>query len=144
CHLLLVGTGELKNYLEEKVKREHIPLVHFLGFRRDVPEILRESDIVTLTSKHEGLPRCVMEAMAAGKPVVATNVRGNRDLVEDGRTGFLVELGDVPGLVVALERLARNPELRASMGAAGREKIRDYSLDRVLTEMAAIYGRYLE
>lgn len=144
CHLLLVGTGELKNYLEEKVKRKHIPRIHFLGFRWDVPEILRESDIVTLTSKREGLPRCIMEAMAAGRPVVATNVRGNRDLVDDGCTGYLVEPGEVEGLAVALERLARDPELRASMGAAGREKIKDYSLDRVLAEMAAIYGRYLE
>lgn len=144
CHLLLVGTGEIKSYLEEKVKQDKIPRVQFLGFRRDVPEILCESDIVTLTSKHEGLPRCLMEAMAAGKPVVATNVRGNRDLVEDGRTGFLVELGDVLGLTAALERLMLDPGLRASMGAAGREKIRDYSLDKVLAEMAAIYGRYLE
>ncbi len=144
CHLLLVGTGKLKSYLEEKVKREQIPRVHFLGFRRNVPEILRESNIITLTSKHEGLPRCVMEAMAAGKPVVATDVRGSRDLVEDGRTGFLVRLGDAAGLAAALERLARDPELRTSMGAAAREKIREYSLERVLGEMSGIYGRYLK
>ncbi|AFV10528.1 glycosyltransferase EpsD [Thermacetogenium phaeum DSM 12270] len=143
CHLLLVGTGKLKSHLEEKVKREQIPRVHFLGFRRNVPEILRESNIITLTSKHEGLPRCVMEAMAAGKPVVVTDVRGSRDLVEDGRTGFLVRLGDAAGLAAALERLARDPELRTSMGAAGREKIREYSLERVLAEMAEVYGRYL-
>ncbi len=144
CHLLLVGTGELKSHLEEKVKREQIPRVHFLGFRRDVPEILRDSDIVTLTSKREGLPRCVMEAMAAGKPVVATDVRGNRDLVDDGHTGFLVRLGDVCGLAAALERLICDPELRASMGAAGRERIRDYSLERVLGEMSGVYSRYLK
>jgi glycosyltransferase involved in cell wall biosynthesis len=143
-HLLLVGTGELKSHLEKKVKREHIPRVHFLDFRRDVPAILHASDIVTLTSKREGLPRCIMEAMAAGKPVVATNVRGSRDLVDDGRTGFLVEPGDVTGLAAALERLMRDPELRASMGAAGKAKIQDYSLDRVLAEMAAIYNRYLD
>lgn len=144
CHLLLVGTGELKRRLEGRVKREQIPRVHFLGFRRDVPEILRESNIITLTSKHEGLPRCIMEAMAAGKPVVATDVRGSRDLVDDGRTGFLVRLGDAAGLAAALERLARDPELRTSMGAAAREKIREYSLERVLGEMSGIYGRYLK
>jgi len=109
-----------------------------------VPEILRDSDIVTLTSKREGLPRCVMEAMAAGKPVVATDVRGNRDLVDDGHTGFLVRLGDVCGLAAALERLICDPELRASMGAAGRERIRDYSLERVLGEMSGVYSRYLK
>ncbi|HAA89960.1 MAG TPA: hypothetical protein DCE07_05240, partial [Peptococcaceae bacterium] len=62
-------------------------------------------------------------SMTAGKPVVATDVRGSRDLVEDGRTGFLVRLGDVSGLAAALERLICDPELRASMGAAGREKL---------------------
>ncbi|MCL5981589.1 MAG: glycosyltransferase [Firmicutes bacterium] len=85
-----------------------------------------------------------MEAMAAGKPVVATNVRGSRDLVDDGRTGFWVELGDVPGLVKVIERLVSDPELGAAMGAAGREKIQDYSLEKVIVEMAGIYGRYLK
>jgi glycosyltransferase involved in cell wall biosynthesis len=91
----------------------------------------------------EGLPKSIMEAMAAGKPVVATNIRGNRDLVEHGRTGLLVELGDVRGLTAALERLIADPGLRDSMGRAAQEKIKDYSLDRVLAEMEAIYGRYL-
>lgn len=144
CHLLLVGTGELMAYLQEKVEKEHIPRVYFLGYRRDVPRILLESDIVTLTSKREGLPKSIMEAMAAGRPVVATDVRGSRDLVEEGCTGLLVELGDVAGLAAALERLITDPELRAAMGAAGRKKIQDYSLEKVLNEMAAIYERYLE
>lgn len=142
-HLLLVGTGEKIGALQQRVKQEGISRVHFLGYRGDVPQILRETDIVTLVSRREGLPKAVMEAMAAGKPVVATNVRGNRDLVEHGKTGLLVELGDVPGLVNALERLTSDPELRAAMGATGQEKIRDYSLERILGEMAGIYGRYL-
>lgn len=144
CYLLLVGAGELMAALHEKVKQEKIPRVYFLGFRRDVPQILRESDIVTLTSKHEGLPKCIMEAMAANKPVVATDVRGNRDLVEHGKTGFLVGLGDVEGLASALEKLITNKELREALGKAGREKIRDYSLEKVLSEMDPIYTRYLE
>lgn len=147
CHrgrLLLVGSGQKMAALQQWVNRQRVPRVYFLGYRKDVPQILKETDIVTLVSKREGLPKCVMEAMAAGKPVVATNVRGNRDLVENGRTGLLVELGDVPGLAAALERLALDPRLRASMGAAGREKIQDYSLEKVLAEMADIYGRYLK
>jgi len=109
-----------------------------------VPQILRETDIVTLVFKHEGLPKCIMEAMAAGKPVVATNVRDNRDLVVCGKTGFLVELGDADDLAAAIVRLVSDPQLRAAMGAAGREKIQNYALEKVLTEMAAIYDRYLE
>ncbi len=115
----------------------------FLGYRRDVPQILKETDIAALVSRREGLPKCIMEAMAMGLPVVASNVRGNRDLVENERTGFLVELGDISGLVRALERLILDRELRAAMGAAGRNKIQDYSLDRVLEEMSSIYERYL-
>lgn len=143
-HLFLVGTGEKMGVLQQRVEQERVPRVCFLGYRRDVPQILGETDIVTLASKREGLPKSIMEAMATGKPVVASNVRGNRDLVEHGKTGLLVELGDVPGLVKALERLTSDPELRAAMGAAGQEKIRDYSLEKVLAEMAGIYDRYLK
>ena len=142
-HLLLVGTGEKMGSLQQRVEQEGILRVHFLGYRRDVPQILKETDIATLVSKREGLPKCVMEAMAAGKPVVASNVRGNRDLVDEGRTGFLVELDDVQGLAAALEKLAVDPDLRHSMGAAAREKVQDYSLEKVAVEMAGIYDRYL-
>lgn len=143
-HLLLVGSGEKMDSLQQRVKEGRIPRVHFLGYRRDVPQILKETDIVTLVSKHEGLPKCIMEAMAAGKPAVVSNVRGNRDLVEDGRTGFLAEQGNVSALAKALERLISDPNLRVAMGAAGREKIQDYSLEKVLVEMADIYDRYLK
>lgn len=142
-HLLLVGTGKKIGVIQQKVELERIPRVHFGGYRRDVPQILKGVDIFTLVSKHEGLPKSIMEAMAAGKPVVATNVRGNRDLVEDGKTGLLVEPGDVDGLAAAIEKLVSDPELRAKMGAAGQKKVQDYSLEKVLTEMAAIYDRYL-
>lgn len=125
--------------LQLKVKQEGIPRVHFLGYRKDAPQILGETYIVALVSKREGLPKCIMEAMAADKPLVATNVRGNWDLVEHGKTGLLVELGNVGGLVAAIERLALDSQLRAAMELAGREKIRDYSLEKVLAEMGAIY-----
>lgn len=142
-HLLLVGDGPLRAKLEKSTARQSIPRVRFLGFRRDVPNILAATDIVVHVSRREGLPRGVMEAMAAGKPVVATDVRGSRDLVEHEVTGLLVKLGDTRGLADALLRLIRDPKLRTRLGQAGREKIQDYSLDRVLQEMAAIYARYL-
>ncbi|WP_041458988.1 glycosyltransferase family 4 protein [Ammonifex degensii] len=143
CHLILVGTGVLLSRWQEKVRAERVPRVHFLGYRRDVPQILRESDLAVLTSRREGLSRFIMEAMAAGLPVVATDVRGCRDLVEHGKTGFLVKLGDVEGLAGTLERLIQDRELRETLGRAGREKIRAFSLDRVLKEMEAIYTHFL-
>lgn len=141
--LLLVGDGRLRKVMERKVIKQSIPRVRFLGVRRDVPQILQASDILVLPSRREGLPRSIMEAMASGKPVVATDVRGARDLVDHGVTGFLTELGDTEGLAEALLRLMRDPALRERMGRAGREKIEAYSLDRVIQEMSAIYGRYL-
>ncbi len=143
ARLLLVGDGQLRKAMERKVRVEGIPGARFLGFRKDVPELLQATDIFVLPSRREGLPRSVMEAMAAGKPVVATDVRGNRDLVEHGVTGLLVKLGDAQGLTDALLRLIRDPELRDRMGQAGKEKIREYSLECVVQEMVAIYTQYL-
>ncbi len=142
-HLLFVGTGEKMKTLQRRVIKEQLKRVYFLGYRGDVPQILGEADVATLVSKREGLPKCVMEAMAAGKPVVASNVRGNRDLVEHGRTGFLVELEDISGLIQAFEKLILDRQLRISMGIAGQKKIRDYSLENVLAEMSDIYDLYL-
>jgi len=142
-HLLLVGTGKDEEKLKLKVKDKLIPRVHFLGFRSDISNILADSDIAVLTSKREGLPKSLMEAMAAKKPVVATNVRGNRDLVDNERTGFIIELGDVQGFVKALGNLISDSQLRLSMGAAGRGKIANYSLHNVLAKMTRIYDRFL-
>lgn len=143
AHLLLVGEGRLRGSVERKIATGGIPNVRLLGFRNDIPQLLHATDIFVLPSKREGLPRSVMEAMAAGKPVVATDVRGNRDLVEHGVTGFLVKLGDVDGFIWAILRLIRDPDLREQMGQAGIERIKAYSLDRVIQEMSEIYARYL-
>ena len=143
-HLLLVGMGKDEEKLKFRVKDETIPRVHFLGFRSDISNILTDSDIAVLTSRREGLPKSIMEAMAVGKPVVATNVRGNRDLVDNEQTGFIIELGDVQGFIKALEKLISDSQLRLSMGAAGRAKIADYSLHNVLAQMEQIYDRFAD
>ncbi len=142
-HLLIIGEGSNKRELEKRVLEEKIGNVHFLGYRDDVLHILQEIDILAHVSRREGLPRVVMEAMAASKPVVATDVRGNRDLVENGLNGLLVPLGDVRELESALLRLIDNEELRKSFGIESANKIKDYSLDKVLVEMKEIYSRFL-
>lgn len=96
--------------------------VRFLGYRSDVPDVLRAADIFTLPSHREGMPRSIVEAMMAGLPVVATDIRGSREEVVDGETGALVPLGDVGALEAALRRLAEDKKLRARQGAAGRER----------------------
>ncbi len=141
--LFLAGDGRLRKAMERKAAVEGVSRVHFLGFRSDVPQLLQATDVFVLPSRREGLPRSVMEAMAAEVPVVATDVRGSRDLVEHGVTGLLAKLGDVEGLAEALLHLIRDRGLRERMGQAGRAKIQSYSIDRVIQEMSEIYARYL-
>jgi len=96
--------------------------ISFLGYRSDVDDLLRTADIFILPSHREGMPRSIIEAMMSGLPVVATNIRGSREEVVDGETGFLVPVRDAARLVDALGRLAKDADLRSRMGAAGRER----------------------
>ncbi|MEG6569733.1 glycosyltransferase family 4 protein [Thermoanaerobacterium thermosaccharolyticum] len=142
-YYLIVGIGEYECYLKKYVEENGLSgKVKLLGFRLDIPDLLNISDIFALTSMREGLPRCIMEAMAAGKPVVATDVRGNRDLVKDGANGYLVPLDDVNATVDALQNLIESEDLRKKMGDEGRKIIQDYSIDKVLKEMDEIYKKY--
>ncbi len=143
AHLLLIGDGRNLEYLKKQVKKKLLPRVYFLGYRIDVSKIIAKSNIVTLVSKHEGLPRSIMEAMALGKPVVVSDVRGNRDLVKHGENGFLVELRDVNGLFSSLKKLINDAELRVNMGKVSLERIKEYDIEKVLIEMASIYDYYL-
>ncbi len=93
--------------------------IKLLGYRTDVPELLRAGDIFVLPSHREGVPRSIIEAMLTGLPVVATNIRGSRELVVDGETGILVPVGAARDLSTALQRLIADGEARSRMGAAG-------------------------
>lgn len=93
--------------------------VKLLGYRQDVPDLMRAADIFVLPSHREGMPRSIIEAMLSGLPVVATDIRGSREEVVDGETGLLVPVADAAALASALEHLACDPELRTRMGKAG-------------------------
>jgi len=96
--------------------------ISFLGYRRDVDDLLRAADIFTLPSHREGMPRSIIEAMMTGLPVVATEIRGSREEVVDGETGFLVPVRDSGRLADALRRLAADADLRRRLGNSGRER----------------------
>jgi glycosyltransferase involved in cell wall biosynthesis len=98
--------------------------IRFLGYRSDVPDLLRAADIFTLPSHREGLPRSIAEAMLSGLPVVATNIRGSREQVVDGETGYLVPVNDPQALADALSRLAGDVALRRRMAAASLARAR--------------------
>jgi glycosyltransferase involved in cell wall biosynthesis len=96
--------------------------VRFLGYRADVPALMRAADIYTLPSHREGMPRSVIEAMMTGLPVVGTNIRGTREEVLEGETGTLVPVNDANALAAALARLVADATLRKAWGAVGRER----------------------
>jgi glycosyltransferase involved in cell wall biosynthesis len=121
-YLLLVGGGELENAVREQVAALGLESrVRFLGIRADVADILRASDAFVLSSRWEGNPMSVMEAMAAGLPVVSTAVGGVPELVRDGETGLLVPSEDTGALAQAIQALVDNPARRQAMGAAARQ-----------------------
>ncbi|GMN99843.1 glycosyltransferase family 4 protein [Parageobacillus thermoglucosidasius] len=113
--------------------------VCFLGYRNDIPEILKVSDLFVFTSFQEGLPKSVMEAMAAGLPIVATRIRGNIDLIEDGKNGLLVECGDVDSTIKSILELYNNEELRILMSKNNLNKIKNYDSEVVREKMDYIY-----
>lgn len=96
--------------------------VHFLGYRRDIAEIMCACDIFAFLSLREGLPRALMESMASGLPVVCTGIRGNVDLIEDGKGGFVVP-GDAGEVADAIKKLIDSPGLRAEMGACNEKAV---------------------
>lgn len=98
--------------------------VHFTGFTEEIPALMNAMDVFVLPSYREGMPRSIIEAMGAGKPVVATDIRGCREEVVEGETGFLIPLRDASALADRIERLAADPGLRARMGEAGRSRAR--------------------
>lgn len=108
--------------------------IRFLGYRTDIPDLLRAADIFTLPSHREGMPRSIIEAMLTGLPVVATDIRGSREEVVDGETGLLVPVRDPAALAEALQRLAGDAELRARMGAAGLARARALYDERLVLD----------
>lgn len=119
--------------------------VHFTGLRRDIPELLAASDLFTLPSYREGMPVSILEAMMMGLPVVATRIRGCREEVDDGRTGFLVKAQDADELHGALQHLLARPERLKAFGEAGRAKaLAEFDEQRKLDDQAALYARVVE
>jgi glycosyltransferase involved in cell wall biosynthesis len=142
----LVGSGPDRRAVEEELLRCGLAgSILLAGERRDVPQILASSSIFVLSSRAEALPVSVLEAMAAGLPVVATRVGGVPELVVDGETGLLVPPADPRALAAALQRLLDEPELRARLGAAGRARVeKQFALDSFLDAHLDLYRRALE
>ncbi|HVL18655.1 MAG TPA: glycosyltransferase [Gemmatimonadales bacterium] len=145
ARVMVVGEGPERPALETEIARLGLgDRVHLLGFRSDVPDLLAASDLFVLPSLFEGLPLSILEAMAAGKPVVATAIGGNDEAVVDGATGLLVPPGDPQALADAIRALLRDPERRRRLGEAGRRRAEaEFSATAMVRRVAAVYDELL-
>jgi glycosyltransferase involved in cell wall biosynthesis len=142
--VLLVGEGPEREALERVAGELRLPGVRFLGNRPDIPELLAASDLFVLPSLWEGLPMALLEAMAAGLPVVATDVAGSRQVVVDGESGILVPPGDAGALARAITRLAGDGAERARLGRGARSRVeREFSAARQAERHAEAYASVL-
>lgn len=142
--LVLVGEGPLLGQMRQLAARLGIAdRVRFLGYRADAPDIIRCSDAVLLPSIREGLPRCVMEALSLGVPVIGCRVRGTEELLDDG-CGIICEPGDVAGLAAAMQWVIRHPEEAREMGRKGRAKMQGpYEISNIIRLHEELYEEAL-
>ena len=141
AHLDIVGDGPLRSETEALLAQLGLAgSVRLLGNRTDVPDLLAQAACFLLTSDYEGCPLCILEAMAAGVPVVTTDAGGARELVVVGETGYLVEKGRPDRLAAAVSEILANSERARAMGLAGRRLvIEQFSHTRMLAELEALY-----
>ena len=139
-HLLLPGKDSLNGKCQKLVKQLKLEKqVHFLGFREDIPELLQISDLSVSSSRQEGLPVNIMEAMYIGLPIVASDCRGNRDLVKNGENGYIVPLDDSETFIDRIKTIYGNKTLRNKLKKANMKEISNYMLKDILNKMEKIY-----
>ena len=144
-HYVIAGEGPLRSRLLSTAKEAGAETrVHLLGYRTDVAELDHAADAYVLPSFRKGLNVSLMEAMAAGLPCIASDIRGNRELVRDGETGFLCPPGDAAHFAAGLRRLVEDASLRSRFGACGMEHIKQFSKERVEAQLLEIYKECLE
>ena len=143
-HFVLAGDGELRPEVEKRIE-DHGIAKHFslLGWQTDMPEVYRNLDVVVLTSLWEGLPCVFSEAMAGDLPIVATNVDGAREAINDGDNGFLHQPHDVQGMAESVLKLLRDPELRKTMGKRGKSRVMEFDISTSVANLESAYRECL-
>lgn len=144
-HLLLPGKDSLNGKcqkLVEKLKLEK--QIHFLGYRKDIPKLLKISDLALSSASQEGLPVNIMEAMYIGLPIVTTDCRGNRDLIQDNINGYLVSLEDNESFSKSIENIYNDNSRSGKFGQKSKEIINGYLLDRIMIDIKNIYFQQIK
>ena len=145
ARFLLAGDGELRPQVEARIEAEGLTgKMLLLGWRRDVPELLGMADLFLLTSRWEGLPRVILEAMLVGLPVVATAVDGVTDVVQDGVTGFMAPVGHVDEMAHHIIRLLQQPETMRRMAEAARRLPQEFDIDAMVRRQEELYSTLLQ
>lgn len=144
--LLVVGSGSLESELKKQVNAAGLEdRVIFTGFRTDIPQILAAVDLFVMPSVSEGLGTAILEAGAAGLPIVSTRVGGIPDIIKDGESGLLAPPGDAGALADALIRMSRNPEFAAQCGQAARRHVhQQFSEESLVRKTEEAYRRWLD
>jgi len=142
---LIVGHGELDAELRAMASQCGIDdMVHFLGLRHDIPRILRSSDLFCFTSLSEGFPNALLEAMAAGLPIVTTDFPGAEEVIDHGNTGFVVPSGDDEAIYETIRELVEKPDLGKKMGdRAMRRAQGSFSMEAMVRNTVAYYRAIL-
>lgn len=145
AHFVIVGDGELRETLREEAQRMGISqTVSFIGWRRDLPAVYADLDVVVNSSLNEGTPLALIEAMAAGRPVVATAVGGVSDLVHDGTTGWLTPSGDARALARAIGDVLNDPASARARAETAQAWIQSrYTADGLIRNVETLYERLL-
>lgn len=143
---ILVGDGPLKARYEEMARELRLQKnAFFLGNRADVPNIISNLDVSVLSSTSEGLSNVILESMAGGKPVVATDVGGSKEMIQDGITGYLVPPSDSNALAKAIVDLLRNPDKAVAMGEMGRKIVKEqFTVEAMVKKFEKLYFSLLE
>ena len=141
--LLLPGHQRMLEEYKQIVKEMGIEdRVDFLGYRRDIHKLVSMCDISVSASRREGLPVNLIEAMAIGKPIIATRVRGNADLVENGVNGYLVELDNWQEMADRIYEIYTHPETAKKMSKTAVKMSEKYSIENVNRTLADVYKKY--
>jgi len=137
--LLIVGTGSDEAVLKQLAQELGVSdRVRFLGARHDIPDVLSVADVFVLASRYEGLGIVVLEAMAAGKPIIISDFPAGKDMITADTDGLVVGIEDAEGLSVAMKRLSEDSDLRAKLGASAYEKVQDFSIQNHVSKILTL------
>ena len=141
-HILLPGKDSLNGKCQQLVKDLNLEKqIHFLGYRTDIPKLLKISNIAVSTASQEGLPVNIMEAMYVGLPIVASDCRGNRDLVQDGKNGYIVPINVQEKFISKINYIYNNIKIRQKFESENKTIIKNFLLDKILFRIILIYNK---